>query len=155
MKRAILLICVLFSVTYVIAQAFPKKADRIIIETQQSNVESAMLQAAGKLLDDKIVIDVIDYKLGYITTKVFNERPNLFYKLLLRFTPENGYITITLSGQYIIGSSDMNETVLGWEHTENSGLKGSFQQIAWNSLVTKAKTIGTISAKNQPEEISK
>lgn len=53
MKRALLLICVLFSAIYVSAQTFPKKADRIIIETQQTNVESAMLQAAGKLLDEK------------------------------------------------------------------------------------------------------
>lgn len=155
MKRALLLICVLFSAIYVSAQTFPKKADRIIIETQQTNVESAMLQAAGKLLDDKIVIDVIDYKLGYITTKVFNERSNLFQKLLLRFSSENGYVTITLSGLYILGPYEKDETSLGWFNTDNTGLKGSFQQIAWNSLVAKAKTFGTISAGNQPEEISK
>lgn len=155
MKRALLLICVLFSAIYVSAQTFPKKADRIIIETQQTNVESAMLQAAGKLLDEKIVIDVIDYKLGYITTKVFNERSNLFQKFLLRFSSENGYIAITLSGQYIIGAYEKDETSLGWTHIDNSGIKGSFQQIAWNSLVAKAKTFGTISAGNQPEEISK
>lgn len=103
----------------------------------------------------KIVIDVIDYKLGYITTKVFNERSNLFQKLLLRFSSENGYVTITLSGLYILGPYEKDETSLGWFNTDNTGLKGSFQQIAWNSLVAKAKTFGTISAGNQPEEISK
>lgn len=155
MKRAILLFCILFSTIYVSAQTFPKKADRIILETKHTNVESAMLQVAGELLDNKIVIDVIDYKIGYITTKVFNERSNLFQKLLLRFSSENGYVTITLSGLYILGPYEKDESALGWTHIENSGMKGSFQQIAWNSMVENAKKLGTISDRNYSSEISK
>lgn len=155
MKRVILMICVIFSAIYASGQSFDKNADKIVIETKYTNIDSAMVASANLLLDNKIVIDVIDYKVRYITTKACKERINLYHKLLLRFSEEKGFVTIILSGQYMLATAETYDSSLGWDPIENSGFKGSVLQQAWKLLVTNANYLGTISPLNESSEISK
>jgi len=155
MKRAVILIWVLFLAINASGQNFAKNADKIIIETKYTNIDSAMVASANLLLDNKIVIDVIDYKVRYITTKACKERINLYHKLLLRFSEEKGFVTIILSGQYMLATAETYDSSLGWDPIENSGFKGSVLQQAWKLLVTNANYLGTISPLNESSEISK
>jgi len=146
MKKTLLLICILFSVIYASGQSTSKKADKISVITKLTNIDSAMVKAANLLLDNSILIDKVDYKIGYISTKPFQVGINSYQRNLLRFSIENGVVKISLSGHFRIITDDMFNTDFGWDNIEYPKIKASVMYQAWNALALLAMQLESMSS---------
>jgi len=146
MKRVILLICVIFSAIYASGQSSSKKADKISVITKLTNIDSAIVKTANLLLENSILIDKVDYKIGYISTKPFQVGINSYQRNLLRFSIENGVVKISLYGEFRIITDDMFNTDFGWDKIEFPKIKGSVMYQAWNALAVLAMQLESISS---------
>lgn len=140
MKKLLLAIILLFSTaTYCQINEFEKGAELIIIPTKFQNIDSAMVYASNKLLDAQVLPETIDYKIGFIVTKPFEERESIDIKYILRFKHTSNGVDIILRGVYFFGTGIIYDNVTGWDPIKNIGMKGSPAQIVWNNLIERAK----------------
>lgn len=139
--RKLLLVLILFYSNAAFCQKneLEKGAELIIIPTKFQNIDSAMVFASNKLLDAQVLPEIIDYKIGFIVTKPFEERESIDIKYILRFKHTSNGVDIILRGVYFFGTGIIYDNVTGWNPIKNIGMKGSLAQIVWNNLIERAK----------------
>lgn len=144
MKKLITLLGILIISLSVFAQQIPRGANGIVLKTNYSSVEQAIVSVSRKLLSSGIGIAILNEKIGFLTTGPFTNS-GVSNEVTIYFEQQDSStIYAKISGVFISGLR-VNFGYAGVDDKPASisyiGQRGSLARSAWEALEKVAQMI--------------
>lgn len=121
----------------------PKGANVVILTTNYSSVESALIKLPKTLLSEGIGIESINEKIGYIRTGVFNNK-GIIVQANILLEKIDTLVIAKISGTFE-GSSSVTLRGTGMDFKTSpvvyGGMSGSPLRMGWDALINFTKLI--------------
>lgn len=143
MKKLITLLGILIISLSVFAQQIPRGANGIVLKTNYSSVEQAIVSVSRKLLSSGIGIAILNEKIGFLTTGPFTNS-GVSNEVTVYFEQGDSAVFANISGVFRTGLR-VNFGYAGVDDKPASisyiGQRGSLARSAWEALEKVAQMI--------------